>query len=282
MKALIGILCLAALAITGYGYWLHRSLHPLMSSKGVQAELKAFVAPNVTEPTEIINLGFARFEVPKSLVGVLTVQNDFFVVTSAGDSAEVKYSAGPPVSDDDPDIVQLLTASSQITGELVETSYALRKRSLSVHPFTVFDIPFKGRRQAAEDAALLLLKDTFSAGAPVVWQGETERVGLLWAEGERVNIITVFDKQKRVSQAFLLNPDSKQVAAFAATLLATYRFISDANDVTIWKADARKAGVHFQPEESNSGRGLLSEEERLERIAEEVRVLRAQRKASEQ
>ncbi|MEZ5414863.1 MAG: hypothetical protein R3F03_11185 [Opitutaceae bacterium] len=281
MKALIVVLGLVVLAIGGYGYWLHRSLHPLMSSKGVQAELKTFVAPNEREPTELIDLGYARFEVPKSLVGVPTAHDDGLFVVFVEEATAAKLSAGPPVGEDDPDVVQLLAAISQATGDEFETSYALRKRALSIQPFTVFDIPFKGLRQTASDSVLLLLKDTYSVGAPVVWQGDTEHIGLLWAESDRVNIVTVFDKEKRVTQTFLLHPESNEAAAFVASLLATYRFVSDARDVETWKKEARSAGVLFKLQENGTGVELLSEEERLEQIADEIQARRTQRKALE-
>lgn len=129
---------------------------------------------------------------------------------------------------------------------------------------------------------MLLLKDGFSIGAQVVWQGETERVGLFWAPGERINLITVFDKKRRITQEFLLDSDSQQASALAAVLLMTYRFVSDANDEGTWKAEAQKAGVRFKPYEAGSDMALLSEDERLERIAAEVRARRAQRKVQEQ
>ncbi|MCP5531180.1 MAG: hypothetical protein H7A44_12150 [Opitutaceae bacterium] len=281
MKALIVVLGLVVLAIGGYGYWLHRSLHPLMSSKGVQAELKTFVAPNEREPTELIDLGFARFELPKSLAGTPTTQNDDLFISFGEGAASVNFFVGPPVTDDNPEWAQLLADLSQATDERFETSYTLRQRALSAQPFTVFDIPFKGLRKTEAEAVLLLLKATFSLDAPIVWQGDTERVGLFWVPSERVDIITVFDKQKRVTQEFLLNPDSKQATALVASLLATYRFVSDASDMETWRAEARSAGVRFKPQEDASV-DVLSDEERLQRIADEIQARRARRKALEQ
>lgn len=253
-----------------------------MSSKGVQAELKTFVAPNESEPTELIDLGFARFELPKSLAGIPTTQNDDLFITFGEGTTSASFFVGPPVTDDDPEWSQLLADLSQATDERFETSYTLRQRALSAQPFTIFDIPFKGLRQTEADAVLLLLKTTFSLGAPIVWQGDTERVGLFWVPSERVSIITVFDKQRRVTQEFLLNPDSQQATALVASLLATYRFVSDASDMETWRAEARSAGVRFKPPEKITGVDLLSEEERVERIADEIQARRAQRKAQQQ
>lgn len=271
MKAFILILTLIFVGVLGYGYYLHRSLRPLMTAKGANAELRVFEPPMVVGGTWLVDLGFASFMLPDSVVGAPVAQGDTLFVTFG-----LKSFVGPPVSDEDSIMSELFEVVAELNDERFKDPFSLMKRIYATQPFSVWRIPIMGPKQAGADAALMLVKVSYTLGASVVWVAENDRVGVFWAKSDRFNSITVYDKQERVTQVFMMDLEHKDVEQIVAALLGSYRFVSDSRDEEDWKAEARKAGVPIKTHEVSAGRvDLPSEEERLNVIADEIRARRA-------
>lgn len=243
---------------------------PLMTAEGANAELRVLEPPKLLEKARSVNLGFARFMLPESVTGVPEKQDDTLFVTFGQ-----KSFVSPPVREED-SIMSELSAVAELNDERFEDSFSLTKRIYATQPFSVWSIPIMGFKEAGLDGVLMLMKVPYTLGASVVWVAENDEVGAFWAQSDRFNFIRVYDKQKRVTQVFMLDPNHKDLEQVAAALLQSYRFVSDSRDEEVWKAEAREAGIQINTHEVSTGRlDLPSKEERLNAIADEIRARRA-------
>ncbi len=244
-----------------------------MSNKSAEVQLEPYVLKPLTVPTRLINLGFARFELPASILGEpWQVGDNLFIVFGAGDG----LFFGPPISESDEAMVSALESISVLTDAKVDSLFELKKRALAARPFTVWSLPILGKRKAALGATLITLKSLFAFDAPVVRVIETSELGIFVALTPRHTVIAIYDKRKRISQELFIPPEAIDIDQVMAALIASYRFTSHETTRDGWIAEMKAAGIQSRPEAA-SDTSQLDEEKRLTQVADEVRQRRAAR-----
>jgi len=275
VKLALIVLAVFVTGILGYGYYLHRKLDAVMSSRSAKVQLEPYALKPRTVPTRLINLGFAQFQLPASISGEpVQVGDNLLVVLGANGGLVV----GAPLSDTDEEMASILNSVSTLADDKIDSLFELKKRALVVRPFTVWSLPVMGKRKAILGATLIAIKSLFAFDSPVMRVVENSELGAFIAETPNLTAIVIHDKQKRASQEFFISPGAIDIDQVMAALMASYRFTSDETMREKWIEQMRAAGIRQRPE-------LLTDAERpdemvrLHQVADEVRERRAAQQA---
>lgn len=278
MRIALALAAVAIAALLGIGVYWQQRLAPVMRATGVDV-LPTFPAFPPLGPVRQIDLGFVSFSVPERITGELVQHDGTLFLTLGSTPPRAAITICPIVSEKDPEIKQLLHQYHELSGERVATYWNLRKRLLHTQPFSVWSIPFRGLRRTVADLSLLVLKGLDSGGAERIWIYEDANVGMTIAPLPDVIIIQVHDKLSSAAQSFLFRTDIDEPLEVAAAIATSYRVKTTDFSPDSLLAQLRSTGVSQSntSSETAAALSLLDEEERLRKIAEEVRARRDRR-----
>jgi hypothetical protein len=270
MRLFLALLLFVALGIGGFIYYLQQKLEPVMTAKGVELNLTPYKLTSFTGSTRQIDLGFARFNIPATISGEPMLMGDtLFIVLEQG-ALPIQISFFPPISEQEKEVLGLVTGYLQVSGERVDNSFEYKKRALLAQPFSVWAIPALGKRKAISTTLLLLTKSLLAHAASKLQVFETTEVGLLIVTDHNKTVITLFDKRKQITQDFYITHGSVDIDQFLAAVIPSYKFISDDTVEAKWHEQAKAAGLRSKTT-TVPNIAPLPDTERLSKIQEEIR-----------
>ena len=272
MRILYACVLAVIVAVVGLGlYWQHR-LASVMDSPTARL-VPAPLVIRASTSARHIDLGYVKFDLPARIPGDILEQGDslFFTI---GDPKTPKHfcTICPLVSDHTPQIQSLLDQFERVSGERFETHWELERASLFAQPFSVWTIPFRGRRRSAGDAMLLLMKTLTTYQAESVLFYENDSIAAVVSLRPALGVIGITDKRNGAEQHFMVSP--ADAAEIASMLVQTYRIqTTDFNRVSLLRlaslAGIRRRAMPAPAESTNVD--LASESARLQAIIKEVR-----------
>lgn len=231
----------------------------------------------VESPTLVrhIDLGYARFDVPLQINGeVVQHGNTQFFTIADSTASEHNLTVCPLATDSRPELQSLFDQYERVAGRRPKSYWEVEKAILFANPFSVWTIPFRGRKRAVLDMQLVTIKGLTLNRADTVLLYETENIGAIVTVRPDMSCITIADKRHGTEQRFLVRPADAQ--AVASALIQSYHLETmDFSEPQLLKL-AAQAGIRRRemPADSTDA-SVASESARLQAVVDEVRKRRA-------
>jgi hypothetical protein len=224
-----------------------------------------------------VDLGFAEFRLPERLSTFLVRHDEsLFVSAAEGPEAKPVLTICPPAFEGDHEVQSLLGSYAELTGVKLASYHELELEVLSAQPFSVWSVPFRGVRSSIRDAALLTMKSLTTSGATKLNGYANERFQVVVTTLREMTEVKLTDKERGVSQSFLLANVAEPPDELVSCLVRSYRFKSASNMPDQLLAQLAATGMHQRVTVASASNDT-SESRRLEEVANAVRDRRLRR-----
>jgi hypothetical protein len=224
----------------------------------------------------LVDLGFSSFAIPKSVSGQPVQVNDTLFVNLSSEGQNPNLTICAPFSEHD-DAVQHLLAQLRTTMGVSSISwFEAQKRTLEVQPFNIFGAIAKGHKASVRDLTLILIKKlSFGSALSNVGVFENENTGAFVYRAEIGSFVELHDKKTGLSQLVIVSPKAGDPNEVASAIIQTYR--TEAGRKTDDELLQRLRATGISKTLHGAGSTSQFDEERLAKVAEEVRNRRIER-----
>lgn len=277
----LGMVALTGLITGGMVVYWENKLDPIMSAPSASLRLSPF-DPVVVGETRTVDLGYTRVALPESVTGepVRYDQTDF---TGVGNDPSRPFIFGPPLIARDSESQEILDSISSLVMTPVRNWYEYQRIVLEQQPFSVWQVPFIGLREARARMALLTIKVTTNYLVDSVEFVEfADRGAIIFRSDDRYRI-EVTDLDSGISQLIELSAGLPDIERVISALISGLEFVGD--DFTPEAVDRllAQSGIPSLNSDTPESRKREAEEQmRLEAVVEEVLARRKQNQEANQ